>query len=90
MRVPFTEFDVHWIVVLGASGGRAEDEIAFPVGSELSQSNPGGFESMLGDFLSGFNARRWATSFRVLYVVKRMFWRKSLRNAPKPRESRPR
>jgi hypothetical protein len=76
--------------VVGASGGRAEDDVAFPVGSELSQSNPGGFESMLGAFLSGFNAGRSVTSFSVLYVVKRIFWRKSLRNDSKPRDSRPR
>ena len=90
MRVGFTQFNVQWIVVLGTSAGCAEDEVAFPVGSELSQSNPGGFESMLGDSLSGFNVRGWATSFRVLYVVKRMFWRKSLLNTLKPRDSRPR
>jgi len=49
------QIDVHWIVLVGGSAGRAEDDVAFPAGSELSQSNPGGFESVLGVFLSGFN-----------------------------------
>jgi len=84
------QIDVHWIVLVGGSAGRAEDDVAFPAGSELSQPNPGGFESMLGVFLSGFNVRRFVTSFSVLYVVKRILWRKSLRNDPKARDNRPR
>ena len=84
------QIDVHWIVLVGESPGRAEDDVAFPAGSDLSQSDRGGFESMLGVFLSGFNVRRFVTSFSVLYVVKKMLWRKSLRNDPKPRDSRPR
>src|SRR3954453_17883079 len=73
-RYRLLELHVHWIVLLGASGERAEDDVAFPVGSALSQSNPGGFESMLGAFLSGFNAGRSLISFSVLYDVKRIFW----------------
>src|SRR5689334_19081634 len=85
---PSVQCHVHWVVILETSGERAEDALAFSVGSELSQSNPGGFESVLGKSLKGFNAGRWATNLRVLYVVKTKFWRRSLRNDPKLRDSR--
>jgi hypothetical protein len=58
--------------------------------SELNQSNPGGSTPMLGAFLNRFKARRSERSFSVLYVVKKIFSRKSLRNDAKPRDSRPR
>ncbi len=50
------QIDVHWIGTVGGSADVLRNDVAFPAGSELSQSNPGGFESMLGVFLSGFNA----------------------------------
>ena len=48
--------DVHRIAPVGGSAEALTNDVAFPAGSELSQSNPGGFKSMPGVFLSGFNA----------------------------------
>src|SRR5438309_9070749 len=45
MRGVSTRSDFHWNIVIGTSGGCAEDEAGLPVGRELSQSNPGRFES---------------------------------------------
>ncbi len=71
-----------------SGGGWSERDPSFD--SELSQSNPGGLASLPGAFLSGFKLRRSVRSFSVLYVVKKTFSLRSLRNEANPRDTRPR